>query len=91
MPSCCRCWTRLGADRTHSAVYAIGLGHEGPLAAGWLDPAALERQALQAGMVVGIRILLRRNGFGYFAEDMALVGPQGAEPITTLGYGPLAG
>ncbi len=80
-----------GADRTHSAVYAIGLGHEGPLAAGWLDGGALERQTLQTNMVIGIRMLLRRNGFGYFAEDMALVGRQGAEPITTLGYGPLAG
>ncbi len=80
-----------GADRMHSAVYAVGLGHEGPLAAGWLDGGALERQVLQTGMVVGIRILLRRNGFGYLAEDMALVGGQGAEPITTLGYGTLAG
>jgi Xaa-Pro aminopeptidase len=79
-----------GADRTHSAVYAVGLGHEGPLAAGWLDGGALESQTLQTDMVVGIRILMRRNGFGYFAEDMALVGPRGAEPITTLGYGPLA-
>jgi Xaa-Pro dipeptidase len=80
-----------GADSTHSAVYAVGLGHEGPLAAGWLEGGALERQTLQANMVVGIRMLLRGNGFGYFAEDMALVGQQSAEPITTLGYGPLAG
>jgi Xaa-Pro aminopeptidase len=80
-----------GADRTHSAVYAVGLGHEGPLAAAWLEAGALDHQVVQTDMVVGIRILLRRNGFGYLAEDMALVGPQAAEPITTLGYGPLAG
>ena len=80
-----------GADPTHSAVYSLGLGHEGPLAAAWLDPAALERQTVGPAMVLGVRILLPGSGGGYLAEDMLAVGPGGAEPLTTLGYGPLAG
>jgi hypothetical protein len=35
-------------------------------------------------------MLLRADPFGYLAEDMVVVGPQGAETMTTLGYGPLA-
>ncbi len=79
------------ADDTHSAVYSVGLGHEGPVAAAWLHPDALERQQVQQDMVLGIRVLLRSDGHGYLAEDMVVVGADGAEPLTTLGYGPLAG
>jgi Xaa-Pro aminopeptidase len=83
--------TAAGADPTHSSVYSIGLGHEGPIAAAWLHPDALKRQQLQPNMVLGVRLMLRSNGRGYLAEDMILVGAQSSESVTTLGYGPLAG
>ena len=79
VPSCWRCWTPPVPIARTARWLAIGLGHEGPVAAAWLDGGALERQVLQTDMVVGIRILLRRNGFGYLAEDMALIGRQGAQ------------
>jgi Xaa-Pro dipeptidase len=78
------------ADANHSAIYSIGLGHEGPIAAAWLERGALERQVLQADMVLGVRTLLRSDSYGYLAEDMVVVGPHGADAMTTLGYGPLA-
>jgi Xaa-Pro aminopeptidase len=81
---------RAGADETHSAVYSVGLGHEGPLAAAWLDDAALEREVVQPNMMLGVRLLLRDGRHGYLAEDMLLVTEKGTESVTTLGYGPLA-
>ncbi|MCW2548940.1 MAG: hypothetical protein JWN96_3400, partial [Mycobacterium sp.] len=30
------------------------------------------------------------DSYGYLAEDMVVVGPHGADAMTTLGYGPLA-
>jgi len=78
------------ADPNHSAVYSIGIGHEGPLAAAWLDGAALDRQVVQADTVLGIRMLVRSDSCGYLAEDMVVVGPDRADAMTTLGYGPLA-
>jgi Xaa-Pro aminopeptidase len=83
--------TAAGADPTHSAVYSLGLGHEGPVAAAWLPPEALKRQQVQPNMVLGVRVMLRANSLGYLAEDMVLVGAQDTECMTTLGYGPLAG
>ncbi len=83
--------TAVGADPTRSSVYSIGLGHEGPIAAAWLHPDALERQHLQADMVLGVRLLLRSDDHGYVAEDMIVVGSDGARNLTTLGYGSLSG
>jgi Xaa-Pro aminopeptidase len=80
----------VGADPTHSSVYSIGLGHEGPLAAAWLEPASLARQVVREHMVLGARLLLRSPGNGYLVEDMLLVDTGGTEPLTTLGAGPLA-
>jgi hypothetical protein len=82
-----------GADPTHSAVYFVGLGHEGPLAAAWLEEKDLARERVAAPGVLGVRVLFSGadGGPGYLAEDMVLVGDGGAEPLTTLGYGPLAG
>ncbi len=82
--------TQAGTDPTHSAVYSVGLGHEGPLAASWLHPGALERQTVQAGMVLAVRLLLRSAADGYLAEDSIVVGSGGTEALTTLGHGPLA-
>lgn len=78
----------LGADR-HDAVYSIGIGHEGVLAAPWLGQVAMERQALVAGMVLGVRSFVAGDTGGVLAEEMVLVTDDGPELLTTLGHGPL--
>ncbi len=88
--TCWRCSARPGRIPRTARSTRSGLGHEGPLAAAWLDSAAAGRQQLQQNMVLAIRMLLRGDGFGYLAEDMVAVGPEGAQSVTTLGYGPLA-
>ena len=77
-------------DPTHSAVYTVGLGHEGPIAAEWLEPAALDRQRVAAGSVLGVRMLVPDAEHGYLAEVLVLVTSDDTEMITTLGYGPIS-
>lgn len=72
------------------AVYSLGLGHEGSIYAPGLPPAVLERQRLDAGMVVGIRIYVPGAQGGYLAEEMVHIGDAGPEILTTLGHGTLA-
>jgi hypothetical protein len=83
---------RGGADPLHSAVYFVGIGHEGPLAAAWLEEGALQRERIASPSVLAVRVLLRGPDGepGYLAEDMVVVGPTATEPLTTLGYGPLS-
>ena len=79
-----------GGDPPMSIAYAVGLGHEGPLAGPGMSPALERTQAIEAGMVIAVRHFERGAGAGCFGEDMFLVTPDGPEPLTTLGYGPLA-
>ena len=74
-PICCGCWTRLGPIACTARCTPSDSGTRGHLPLGGWNALHWNVRLLQANMVVGIRILLRRNGFGYFAEDMALVGP----------------
>jgi Xaa-Pro dipeptidase len=78
-------------DLRHSAVYSIGLGHDGPIAASWLGRESLERQTLSPTMVLGVRVVTRGEHGAHLGEDMVLVTDRGVEALTTLGYGPLAG
>jgi Xaa-Pro aminopeptidase len=74
-----------------SIAYAIGLGHEGPLAGPGMS-AELERaQVLEPDMVLGVRAFVGSPDGGCYAEDMVLVTDAGPELLTTLGPGPLAG
>jgi len=77
-------------DRMARSVHSVGLGHEGPLATHWLDPAELDAQTVQAGMVLAIRELIATDAGGFLGEEMVLVTGTGAEPLTTLAHGPLA-
>ena len=78
-------------DHTVRSVHALGLGHEGAIATPWLDPATLDAEQVQAGMVLAVRELVASDAGGYLGEDMVFIGPSGAEAITTLANGPLAG
>lgn len=82
---------RAGADRVHSAVYSVGLGHEGPLGAAWLDDGAMGRQRVGDRAALCVRVVLRSQGHVYLGEDMLVVRPEATEVLTTLGYGPAAG
>jgi Xaa-Pro dipeptidase len=70
-------------------VYAVGLGHEGPIAGSAHGVDFDRRQVLEAGMVVAVRSFVTGPAGGVLGEDMVLVGPDGPERITTLGHGPL--
>lgn len=78
-----------GADPIHSALYSVGLGHEGPLAAAWLDDKAMARQRVGERAALCARVVLRSQGHTYLGEDMLVVRPGATEVLTTLGYGPL--
>lgn len=77
-------------DRLHSAVYMVGLGYEGPVAASWLPGDAMDRQLLAPGVVLAVRALVRHGSRAFLGEEMVLVTPDGPERLTTLGHGPLA-
>jgi Xaa-Pro aminopeptidase len=75
---------------TASVAYAIGLGHEGPIAncgAAGLDA----QQRLDAGMVLGVRTTITSDAGAYTGEEMVLVTDDEPELLTTLSHGPLAG
>jgi Xaa-Pro dipeptidase len=74
-----------------SIAYSVGLGHEGPLAGPGMSPDLERAQAIEADMVVAVRAFLGGDDGGFYGEDMVLVGDDGPAPLTTLGYGPLAG
>jgi len=78
------------AAPTMSIAYAVGLGHEAPLAGPGMSPALERAQVLEPDMVVAVRAFVSGGGGGFFGEDMLLVTEAGAEPLTTLGHGPLA-
>ena len=77
-------------DASVRSVHAVGLGHEGAIATPWLDAETLEAERVEAGMVLSIRELVPTNTGGFLGEDMVLITPNGAEPLTTLSHGPLA-
>jgi Xaa-Pro aminopeptidase len=79
-----------GGEAVPTIAHSVGLGHEGPLAGGALSPARERAQHLEAGMVLGVTALVTGPEGGYLGEDMVLVTGDGPEPLTTLGYGPLA-
>ena len=71
-------------------AYAVGLGHEGPLAGPGMSPELERAQAIDADMVIAVRAFVGGDDSGFFGEDMVLVTADGPDPLTTLGYGPLA-
>lgn len=78
------------AGAGQSSIYSMGIGHEGVLAASWLDDAAMKRQVLQPSMVLGVRIVEQSDHGAHIAEDMVLITEAGPERLTTLSHGPLA-
>src|SRR5581483_748197 len=82
---------RAGGGRpTMSIAYAVGLGHEGPIAGPGMSPELERAQALEAGVVVAVRHFEADAAGGCFGEDLFLVTPGDPERLTTLGPGPLA-
>ena len=71
-------------------AYSVGLGHEGPLAGTGMSPDLERAQSIEANMVIAVRAFVGGSDGGCFGEDMILVTDDGPEPLTTLGYGPLA-
>jgi Xaa-Pro aminopeptidase len=92
---------RTGADlrRAHEATgeplpamtiaSSLGLGHEGPIAGTTLGPDFDGQQRLEPSMVLEVRTFVAGPAGGCYGADMVLVGEDGPEPITTLGWGPL--
>jgi len=78
---------RAGGD---FAVYSLGLGHEGFIAATALDPAVEREQGIAADMVLGVRIFAPGPAGGYLGEEMILTRDGAPALLTTLGHGPLA-
>jgi Xaa-Pro aminopeptidase len=74
-----------------SIAYALGLGHEGPLAGPGMSDALEREQVIEADMVVGVRAFVSGVDGGFYGEDMVLVTDTGPERLTTLGAGPLGG
>lgn len=72
------------------SVYAVGLGHEGTIAAPWLDGATLANEHVRVGMVLAIRELVACESGGFLGEEMVHIGNDGPELLTTLGHGSLA-
>lgn len=79
-----------GTDPPMSIAYAVGLGHDGPLAGTGMSPELEQAQTLEPNMVVAVRHFQRGTSSGAFGEDMVLVTDGDPERLTTLGYGPLA-
>jgi Xaa-Pro dipeptidase len=77
-------------DRSARSVYSVGLGHEGTVAAHWLDAATLDTEVIVAGMVLAVRELVPTDAGGFLGEEMVLVTDDGVEQLTTLGHGPLS-
>jgi Xaa-Pro aminopeptidase len=76
-------------DRSVRSVYSVGIGHEGTIAAHWLDAETLDAETIGAGMVLAVRELVPTDAGGFLGEEMVLVTDQGVERLTTLGHGPL--
>jgi Xaa-Pro aminopeptidase len=74
-----------------SIAYAVGLGHEGPLAGPGMSEALEREHVIEADMVVGVRAFVNGADGGFYGEDMVLVTDSGPERLTTLGAGPLGG
>ena len=72
---------------TMPIAYAVGLGHEGPLAGTPLGASFERTQRIDEGWVIALRTHLRGNGGGYFGEEMVYVGADKTELLTTLGHG----
>jgi Xaa-Pro aminopeptidase len=68
-------------------AYAVGLGHEGPLAGTTLGTSFERTQRIDEGWVLALRTLVRENGGTYFGEEMVYVGADKTERLTTLGHG----
>jgi Xaa-Pro aminopeptidase len=77
-------------DRDARSVYSVGLGHEGTIAAHWLDAATLADEVIEEGMVLAVRELVPTDTGGFLGEEMVRVTGAGVERLTTLGHGPLA-
>jgi Xaa-Pro aminopeptidase len=77
-------------DTATRSVYSVGLGHEGTVAAHWLDDETLATEVISAGMVLAIRELVATDAGGFLGEEMVLVTADGVERLTTLGHGPLS-
>lgn len=71
-------------------VYAVGLGHEGPIAGSASGPAIDASQALESDMVVGVRVWIHDDGGGHFGEELVHVSSDGPELLTTMSHGPIA-
>jgi Xaa-Pro aminopeptidase len=76
-------------DRGARSVYSVGLGHEGTVAAHWLDAETLSTEVVEAGMVLAVRELVPTPTGGFLGEEMVRVTATGVERLTTLGHGPL--
>ena len=71
-------------------AYAVGMGHEGPLAGSGIG-ADLDREAqLRPGMTVAIRSWVWDETRGHLEEDMVLVTEETPEVLTRMSRGPLA-
>jgi Xaa-Pro aminopeptidase len=82
---------RAGAGHPEMTIaYAVGLGHEGPIAGLGMSPELERAQSLEPGMVLAVRHHENTTAAACFGEDMLLVTAAGPEPLTTLGAGPLA-
>jgi Xaa-Pro dipeptidase len=79
-----------GPEPQMSIAYSVGLGHEGPFAGPGMSPALERAQTVDADMVVALRAFVGDDDIGYFGEDVVHVTADGATPLTTIGYGPLA-
>jgi hypothetical protein len=49
------------------------------------------QERVAAGMVLAVRVFVPGAAGGSLQEEMIAVGERGAEALTTLGHGPLAG
>jgi hypothetical protein len=83
-------YERAGGEPVPTVAYSIGLGHEGPVAGGGLSSSMERAQSLDEGMVLGVKAFVTGPDGGYLGEDMVLVTGARPEPLTLLGYGPLA-
>ncbi len=77
-------------DRSARSVYSVGLGHEGAIAAHWLDAETLAAEVIEPGMVLAVRELVPTDTGGFLGEEMVFVTGAGTGRLTTLGHGPLS-
>jgi len=68
-------------------AYAVGLGHEGPIAGSPLGPRFDRSQTLCPNMVVALRGWVWDDTSGYFAEEVVRVTEDDPEILTTMGHG----